>query len=1014
MKQLYKLLCMLLSVCMSATTEAQNFHVLDVNKSKDANPTNNTIFEGYDWGRMDTYYAIYNGISYFSADDGIHGAELWRGDGTASGTYLIKDINPGSNSSNVRDITISGGKIYFTATDGISQQTIWITDGTANGTAKVADLSYGSLNPTYLTDVNGTLYFFTDGFYYGYSTLTASQLWKTDGTTSGTQLIADFYSPEFNYSNGGRQITNVIGRIFFSLANYGYDNELFTSDGTAAGTQMINGINPYGNSNPTYLTAFNGLLYFSANSVNGTMLWQSDGTGAGTHIVNNNNNIYLDNNTVMRFTIKDNSIYFTGYTSDGNGTKFCKYDASNAANNVEIVKDINPGIYCFNLYNITNVNGTLFFTVYNGIDQVLYKSDGTTTGTIFVKNINPGGHNIYLYKHFENANGTLLFSFYDDIHGYELWKSDGTGNGTTIVKEINPGVYSATVTNISYLKNNITLFEAYDGKTGLELWSTDGSEKGTKLVKNINQSTTASSNPVWLTPAPDNKSLIFSAYDPEFGHEMRITDGTEPGTKVIKDIYKGSFDSWPYLPANLKNDTYFFANIDDPASHNRDDVFLVSRLWKTDGTEKGTSMLSVPALETLINQYGYVVSTISTDKLLYLLLFNNSTYSYELWRSDGTGGGTFAIKTDLSPYYNPILTPVGKTLFFTNYDFTNGYGVWQTDGTSAGTKIVPLSGGTSPQDFYAFNGKLYFTAYDASYNNDLWVADGSLNGTKIVSTINVASWVPFAQANGKLFFTADDFNTTTGYELWATDGTQQGTKLVKDIYPGDYNSSFPSILTSAGSLIYFTAYENIHGYEIWKSDGTGRGTQLVKDITPGIDGSYGVNYLTNLNGQLYFLNNGTLWTSDGTSYGTSAVNDLGLNNVSGIWNLTAFGNKLCFTGYSDAYGAEMWVGNVTNCGQDLEDFSVSKPTISSDINILTNIYPNPTSNTLNVKIASSPDSKITLVITDITGKTLINNTGLPGGALTQINVANLPSGTYFLKVISTNIKENVVKKFVKM
>ncbi len=868
MKQLHKQLYILLLACISITVQAQNFHVLDINNSKDANPTNNTIFDGYDWGRIDTYYAVFNGISYFSANDGIHGAELWRSDGTTAGTFLIKDINPGIASSNVRDITISGGKIFFSATNETNVQEIWVTDGTEQGTQPVTDLGiYGSYNPTYLTDINGVLYFFTDVNYYGYYPVTASQLWKSDGTANGTMLVSDFYTPEFNYASQGRQITNVNGRVFFSLANYGYDNELYTSDGI--NTQMINTINPYGNSNPTYLTAFNGLLYFSANGVDGTMLWQSDGTDAGTYVVNNNNNIHLDNNTVMRFTIKDNSIYFTGYSSDGDGTELCKYDASNSTNNVEIVKDINPGTYCYNLYNITNVNGTLFFTVFNGTDQALWKSDGTSAGTMQVKDINPGGHNVYLYKHFENANGILFFSFYDDIHGYELWKSDGTGNGTTIVKEINPGIYSAAVTNISYLKNNITLFEAYDGKTGLELWTTDGTATGTKLVKNINQSSSASSNPGWLTPAPDNKSLIFSAYDPEYGNEMRITDGTESGTHVIKDIYKGSFDSRPYLPGNLKNATYFFANIDDPVAHYSDDVFLVSRFWKTDGTEKGTSMLCVPALETLINQFGYVVSKISTDNLLYLLVFNFSTYGYELWRTDGTSAGTYAIKTDISNYYYPILTPVGKTLFFTNFDYINGYGLWETDGTSAGTKFVPLSGGSFPQDFYAFKNKLYFTAYDTSYNNDLWVSDGSVNGTKIVNTVNVASWIPFAQANGKLFFTGDDLNTMAGFELWATDGTERGTKLVKDIYPGDYNSSFPSILTSAGSLIYFTAYENIHGYEVWKSDGTAHGTQLVKDITPGIDGSYGVNDLTNLNGQLYFLNNGTLWTSDGTSDGTS-------------------------------------------------------------------------------------------------------------------------------------------------
>ena len=36
---------------------------------------------------------------YFTADDGTNGEELWKSDGTASGTVMVKDINSGSGSS---------------------------------------------------------------------------------------------------------------------------------------------------------------------------------------------------------------------------------------------------------------------------------------------------------------------------------------------------------------------------------------------------------------------------------------------------------------------------------------------------------------------------------------------------------------------------------------------------------------------------------------------------------------------------------------------------------------------------------------------------------------------------------------------------------------------------------------------------------------------------------------------------------------------------------------------------
>jgi len=94
------------------------------------------------------------------ADDGTNGNELWKSDGTALGTVLVKDINAESSGSNPSILTNVNGTLYFRSNDGTNGTELWKSDGTAVGTVLVKDLTgdSGSSNPMSLTVVGSLLY----------------------------------------------------------------------------------------------------------------------------------------------------------------------------------------------------------------------------------------------------------------------------------------------------------------------------------------------------------------------------------------------------------------------------------------------------------------------------------------------------------------------------------------------------------------------------------------------------------------------------------------------------------------------------------------------------------------------------------------------------------------------------------------------------------------------------------------------------------------------------------------
>jgi ELWxxDGT repeat protein len=221
------------------------------------------------------YFTEFNNKLYFSADNGINDKELWVSDGTTAGTRLLKDINPNQDDvqnnligdSFPRDFIEFNNKLYFSANDGVNGRELWVTDGTTNGTQLVKDINPVSFegykdnifpNPN-SSEPNYLTEFNNKLYFSAQDGVHGRALWVTDGTSAGTQLVKNL--------NNTRNLTVFNNKLYFNATDDVNGNELWVTDGTTAGTQLVADINPgREGSYPSSLTVLGNELFFIADN----------------------------------------------------------------------------------------------------------------------------------------------------------------------------------------------------------------------------------------------------------------------------------------------------------------------------------------------------------------------------------------------------------------------------------------------------------------------------------------------------------------------------------------------------------------------------------------------------------------------------------------------------------------------------------------------------------------------------------------------------------------------------
>ena len=777
---------------------------------------------------------------YFSATvGGSIGNELWKSDGTAGGTVLVKDIFPGAASSNPKNFMVLGPNIYFFA-DFEGGYGFWKSNGTANGTLLLSS----SIAPSPIYSGDFQFKVMGSNLYFTGANSNVAQLWKTDGTLSGTILATSFSSP---YPYIG-PMTVLNSNLYFS-ARDGFGSELRKYDGTTGSVSLVKDIKH--GSQDSYIfniELIGNTLYFSADDgVSGSELWKSDGTTEGTiifaDIMNGYRGSYPSNVTAIGSTL-----YFTADTTwDGvQDYKLWKSDGTGSGT-VQVLTYDFQDLGCW-VPNFIGIGANVYFKANAGLGYELYKTDGTIAGTRLVKDINTG---LTLYGYSDDSGSSLAnvqvigSTFYfvarNDVNGSELWKSDGTTAGTVLVKNIAKGLQCSSPKNL-FAKGSDVYFSAHTA-IGNELWKSDGTASGTLLLKNINTTQLSIYDFPFIDGSFPNKftdfgSLVyFQAFD-GVRNGLWSTDGTPAGTIRVKQ-FSGTEEIDKYNRTKVLGNAFYFRLNGDS-------------LWKSDGTTAGTSLLKDFVAganhDPLLGELSYLGTT------LIFAASENTNSNAELWMSDGTVTGTTLLK-EINPTgasYPHAFTPLGTDLYFAAKSNTAfGEQLWKTNGTEAGTLLIKNIGVIN--EMVTIGANLFFSADDGTNGKELWISDGTLGGTQLLKDIfpgnassNLKNLTVF---NSKAYFSADD--GSHGVELWQSDGTAFGTVMLKDIYPGSVLSN-PDNFKVSGDKLYFSAFDLVHGNELWQTDGTDVGTVLVNDIRK-ISENSSPQSLVDANGKLFFM-----------------------------------------------------------------------------------------------------------------------------------------------------------------
>jgi ELWxxDGT repeat protein len=828
------------------------------------------------------------GLTYFFADDGETGRELWRTDGTTAGTVMVKDIG-----------RFGGGAIDS-----------WVPDGER------------------LVNVGNTVYFLADdgAFEHG--------LWKTDGTDAGTVPVPAVGALAFPTTLRDRVALG--DRLIFVMESSGQGSELWVSDGTDA--RVVKDINPgEGDSSIGDLVVWGDRVAFTADDGSGVFqIWTTDGTEAGTvPFTEFDGTVHPEGDELVVF---NDELYFTGRDAV-HGPELWKSDGTHAG--TALVAELRPGDWGPSPQGFEIAGGLLYFGGFGSEGTGVFRTDGTPWGTFRIGLNHP--NDLLEGREFTSFNGSTYFLGYDyyNSFGYDLWRTDGVN--TELVKEL-PAWSSAGDHEMVEFGGKLYMTTARDidasfNPVGSAIWSSDGTPEGTGPFV---------SSPTFFPRAPlavAGDVLLFTASDGEAGHEFWRTDGTPQNTALLKDINTTTRDGAGHVLGQLGRTTFFSAS----TTYSVHDIGIGAgpfRLWKTNGIRGNASLIDVPGLTVnsdhagvVYNGFLYFGGTDSRGANLWrtdgtvagttivkdgvpnanwdpswsqMFVHDNRLYGMAgstLWRSDGTAAGTVPVLNAGDNF--PDVEVVGGAIYIgAEVNSTAGRELYRIDAANPSGVLVkdvrPGAAGSNPLWLTAVGTTLYFRADDGT-GQRIWRTDGTAGGTVpapnvTAAGITISNFGNMSALGTSLVFGAD--SSAGGHHLFRYDGAQ-ATQLTP-AGPGRLTSEARTVV---GGRVLFGGSDG----KLWSTDGTPAGTGRLGDVRLVPAGVRDVDTFAPFKGKAYFAGDGNnagveLWVTDGTAGGTkllTAVNfSIGHSNPKPGFGLT---RTMYFVANDEEFGTELFI-----------------------------------------------------------------------------------------------------------